>query len=454
MKTNTTSKEMSSTVAAAAAHTLTQRPRTGIQRPAVRYSIAAPVSESVAQQQTAQLAIVSNVIYAKPVDQSDQDKMTDVIRYLDASLAGINNTINDIAITVKDMGAMDPARTSLTNQGTRISIDLGIAFLKISSVGDITGMLAHEIGVHTLADAEMRWNEKGEEEQYQKNQFQVKVGLHTHKISPWDDQKKWGGRQQDHVNVVRDKGEHNQPPRRHVQGQPQFDGKGKSLAGSQAFDVDSVNNRAEKYAETMLRLGDAIENDNTILQPEKDKRLHDLLNSFLFDYARMLATDDVAWHVADKTPLVAQVFNWYKDVIIARHSGAHQWLQRDTMLPTASTWGLRAYLLGKIAQTAGAKLLPNALYNGTGTLLNAGGSLLSSIGSTIADSTPETVKNVAGTIAWGGEKVLRGADYLYGELENLVLPNVVAPLAWGAGKLGQGASWLGSWLPGGKQKTN
>ncbi|MFN8714617.1 MAG: hypothetical protein ACK5Z2_17340 [Bacteroidota bacterium] len=454
MKTDTTSKKISSTVSAAAAHTLTQRPRTGIQRTAVLYSIAAPVSESVAQQQAAQFAITSNVNYAKPVDQSDQDKMTDVIRYLDASLAGINNTINDIAITVKDMGAMDPARTSLTNQGTQISIDLGIAFLKISSVGDITGMLAHEIGVHTLADAQMGWGEKSEEEQYQKNQFQVKVGLHTHKISPWDDQKKWGGRQQDHVNVVRDKGEHNQPPRRHVQGQPQFDGKGKSLAGSRAFDVDSVNNRAEQYAETMLRLGDAIEADNTIQQDEKDKRLHDLLNSFLFDYARMLATDDVAWHVADKTPLVAQVFNWYKDVIIARHSGAHQWLQRDTMLPTASTWGLRAYLLGKIAQTAGAKILRNSVYNATGSILNAGGNLLSGIGNTVADYTPDSVKDLAGSVAWGGEQVLRGADYVYGELENLVLPNVVAPLAWGAGKLGQGASWLGSWLPGRKQKTN
>ncbi|MGL5889747.1 MAG: hypothetical protein ACRC3B_07675, partial [Bacteroidia bacterium] len=359
MKTKNTSQEMSGAVSAASAQTLVRNaPQSGIHRPAVQVKIAAPVAEPLVQQETVQCAIVSNVNYAKPVDQADQTKMAAVVGYLDTSLAGINNAIQDILITVKDMGAMDPARTSLVNGGTRISIDLGIAFLKISSVGDITGMLSHEIGVHTLADSQMNWAHLGEEEQYQQNQFQVKVGLHTHKISPWDDQKKWGGRQKDHVNVVRDKGEHNQPPRRHVQGQPQYNAKGESLAGSQAFDVDSVNHRAEQYAATMLRLGDAIEADNGILQAEKDKRLYDLLNSFLFDYARMLATDDVALHVADKTPLVAQVFNWYKDVIIARHGATHNWLQRDTMLPTASTWGLRAYLLGKITQTAGAKILP------------------------------------------------------------------------------------------------
>ena len=160
----------------------------------------------------------------------------------------------------------------------------------------------------------------------------------------------------------------------------------------------------------------------------------------------MLATNDLAWHVADKTPLVAQVFNWYKTVIIGRYNGAHAWLQRDTMLPTASTWGLRAYLLARLTQSFSAKVLPEAVHNAAGTVLNTGGRVLSGIGSAISSVTPNVVKQGGSLLASGAGKVLRGADYLYGEAENLVLPNVVAPLAWAGGKAKAGAGWLGGAL--------
>jgi len=414
---------------------------------------ASPIAQrapvAVAQRELViQRAIIPVVAYANPVDASHQAKMTAVVQYFTTSLAGINNGIANLNINVKTMALTDPARTN--RAGADINVDLADWFVISASVGDITGMLAHEIGVHTLADAQQNWAEKNEEEQYQKNPFSVRVGLHKHTVSPWDDKHKKGGRQKDHVNVARDKGNAGQPLRS-IKGQPQVDAKGKSLRGT-GYDENSVNRRAEEYADTMLRLGDAIEADGTIGPAERDQRLHDLLNSFLFDYGRILATDDVAWHVADKTPLVAQVFNWYKNVIIGRHGIAHAWLQRDTMLPTASTWGLRAYLLGRITQSLSAKVLPEAVHNFAGAALNAGGQLLSGIGSTISSYTPDIVKQGGGLVASGAGKVLRAADYVYGEVENLVLPNVVAPLAWAGGKLAGGASWLGGALGWGKAK--
>jgi hypothetical protein len=378
-----------------------------------------------------QRAINTQVAYKDEVDASHKAKMTAVVQYLNTSLAGINNAIANLHINVKKMALTDPART--VQSGDTINVDLADWFVISASVGDIVGMLAHEIGVHTLADAQMGVGDSSEEEHYEKNPFSVRVGLHTHTVSPWDDKHKKGGRQKDHVNVVRDKGT-DEGPLRSIKGHPQVDAKGKSLKGG-PFDFNSANRRAEAYAATMLRLGDAIEADGTIGQEERDQRLHDLLNSFLFDYGRMLATDDVAWHVADKTPLVAQVFNWYKNVIIARHSGAHQWLQRDALLPTASTWGLRAYLLGRLTQSLSAKMLPEVVHNTAGSVLNMGGRLLSGIGSAVSYVTPGVVKQGGSLLASGAGKVARAADYVYGEAENLVLPNVVAPLAWAGGKL-------------------
>lgn len=393
-----------------------------------------------------QRAINTAVAYTDPVDASHQTKMTAVVQYLNHSLAGVNNGIVNLNINVKKMALTDPARTG--RAGNDINVDLADWFVISASVGDITGMLAHEIGVHTLADAQQILGERSEEEQYQQHPFSVRVGLHTQTVTPWDDNQRQRGRQKDHVNVVRDKGNAG-TPLRSIQGQPGVDNKNKSLAGT-PFDFNSVNRRAEEYAATMLRLGDAIEAHATISRQEKDQRLHDLLNSFLFDYGRMLATNDLAWHVADKTPLVAQVFNWYKNVIIGRHGAGHAWLQRDTMLPTASTWGLRAYLLGRLTQSISAKVLPEVVHNAAGTVLNTGGRVLSGIGSAISSVTPDVVKQGGSLLASGAGKLLRGADYLYGEAENLVLPNVVAPLAWAGGKAAAGIGWLGgavgNWL--------
>lgn len=388
--------------------------------------------------------IVSEIKYSSAAGKADKAKMQQVKAYLNTSLATIDNGIRDIKIDVNERSILDPARTSLTNKDQTISIVLGVEFLKISSVGDIVGMLTHEIGVHTLADKQQSWGDKSEEEHYEKHPFTVKVGLHKHTISPWDDKRKWGGRQKDHVNVARDKGQHDQP-RRSIKGQPQYDVKGKSLKGT-AFDEDSVNRRAEEYAETMLRLGDAISKDLKIKKPEREKRLHDLLNSFLFDYARMIATDDVALHVADKTPLVAQVFNWYKNVIIARHAAAHPWLNNKNMLPTASTWGLRAYLLGKLTQALSAKFLPTKVHNTVGSVLSTGGKVISGIGGAITSRTPQVIRRGVGAIAGGTGKVLRAADYVYGETENVVRNTVAVGANVVKGTVGLGASAVkGTW---------
>ncbi|MFZ6757886.1 DUF4157 domain-containing protein [Undibacterium sp. Ji50W] len=385
-----------------------------------------------------QRAIVTTVKYTKPVADQHKSKMAALEKYLDTSLAGLGNEIKKINIDVMTRSLTDPARTD--KKGDTIEVYIGDWFVISASVGDLCGMIAHEIGVHTLANDQMGVGDKSEEKTYEKIPFNVNVGWHTHTISPWDDKNKKGGRQQDHVNVVRDKGT-DEGPMRQIKGQAITDKNGKSLKGG-PYDEDSANRRAEVYANTMLGLGDAIDADNTINQEEKDQRLHDLLNSFLFDYGRMLAGNDVALRVIDKTPLVAQVFNWYKNVIITRHSAAHGWLLRKTMQPEASTWGLRAYLLGRMAQSASAKVLPESVHNLGAGIANVGGQVLGGLGSVASAMTPGFVKK-------GLNYGLRTADFLYGEAENQVFPRVTEGLGWVGGKALGGLGWAGGKAIGG-----
>lgn len=54
----------------------------------------------------------------------------------------------------------NPADTTLTTPGNsglrRIDIRIRRWFIEISSVGEILGMIDHELGVHSLADIEMK----------------------------------------------------------------------------------------------------------------------------------------------------------------------------------------------------------------------------------------------------------------------------------------------------------
>jgi hypothetical protein len=237
----------------------------------------------------------------------------------------------------------------------------------------------------------------------------VHVGFRSHTLTGWtagannwDDNR----RQKDHLNVVKDNGIHAPRP------------------------------RTAAYADTMIRMGDAIDADGAITPQEKDKRLQDMLKTFLFDHARILVTNDgKALKTGYKAHLIGDVMDWYKDVIIRRHApahgalvGPHAWLNRPAVQPESGGWGLRAWLLGQAAMAFGAQFNHSAIgqspigtlaripYNvgkavvnspiGTAAsaIVNAPGiSHAISMGGSVLNSTA----NVVGTTARYGEMLLQ-----------------------------------------------
>lgn len=474
-----------------AKHLEDNRSRKGIQKKNTQPTVPA---DGVVQR-----AIVAHVFDDTNLSQEDTAKLQAVKQYMDNSLQHVNSSIVNLFINITHMPGKNPASTKLNDPKTGIVVTVGSWFIRISSVGDICGMIAHEIGVHTLGTNQMPEGQLHDEKHFQKKPFTVKVGLHHHTVTPWDNDTTI--RQRDHINVVRDTGSPG-PPVRGVFSIPQHSNVGKKVywgrkKKSNKQDqkspqnaplppklINSVNARMEQYTATMLRLGDVIEADGHITPQERDKRLHDLLSSFLFDYARILVTDDTQWRVIDKTPLVAQAYNWYKTVIIARHGNAHQWLRRKSMQPTSSTWGLRAYLLMKLTHALSVQLKDSQTLQQVG---QTGVNMLSKVGTQIVSRLPERVKPVArgvgglvsniGSGLWSGAKGLtgwglgvtgkalkgvgsglsyvtpgivksglRGLDHVYGEVENLIVPNVVTPVVKGVGKgvktIGKGAKAL------------
>lgn len=390
--------------------------------------------------------------------KKDTTKLAQALKHLRESLEHIDSPkISEVKVQIDQQYGANPAST--WKNGKIIRVHVAHWFLRQASVGDLVGMLSHEIGVHTLADDQLNRNEKIDEDRQLKHPYQVRVGRHTHTIGGWSDRKKDWPRQRDHIIVARDSG--TVRPQLVHKSRVKKDIHGRKLPRKNKTDI--INRRAEAYAQTMLRLGDRIEKDHSLDLPERNKRLHDLLNSFLLDYARIIVTNDNLLWAAPKSFLIAQVFNWYKTVIIARHGDKHKWLKRKEMLPTASGWGVRAYLLGKI----GRILLENALITKPAQFAQTqyykgeyyGGKVLGAISSGLSAITPGFVSNAGGRVAAKvgsyytsaknalssgyskvSEKVgpgLRTFDHVYGEVES--------PFVSGSEKILRGAYNVAQW---------
>lgn len=235
-----------------------------------------------------------------------------------------------VLVEVDDQHAPNPAETVRSNQiGIDIEITLRKWYLDITSVGEIVALVAHELGVHDLADTmisrragrrERRRNAAG-------TGFQVNVNGRVHGVTGWNapvaNNRDAQGRQRDHVNVVRDAG---------------------GVAGN-------ASARTRAYVDTMLSLGDQI-NAVPAVGPAaiaaRQQKLRDLVQTFLFDYARILVTNDGgAWATFRDAGFIADVMNWYENVLVARHAAAHPWL--PFLAGNATGWGLRGWLLAKLA---------------------------------------------------------------------------------------------------------
>ncbi|WP_203418249.1 eCIS core domain-containing protein [Flavobacterium sharifuzzamanii] len=381
----------------------------------------------------AQLAIIhaAGADYTGTLSLEESNKLTIVMRYVQEALkATKTGTLRAIFVNVVKMNGTNPADTR--KSGTAILINMADWFLRISSVGDIAGMIAHEIGVHTLASELMTDKEKSEEDDYTDRPYSQIVGLHRHTIAPMKNART-DHRQKDHINIAKDLGGPAPLRNRKIYGKNYK--KSLKTKRQKKLNRDSVNTRAMHYVNVVLKLGDAIDADNSITPTEKDRRIHDLLNSYLFDIARILVTDDTGPRVLDKSFMVAQVYNSYKTLLLQRHQNNHLWLQRKTVQPTATGSGLIPYLGLKAARA----LQDQNSYIGRGTIPGKVIDTVASFASPLADKlsdttakyTPEIVKSVA-----------RTTDRVLGEVPSFILPKVVDTFSWGVKKIKNGIEWF------------
>lgn len=225
-------------------------------------------------------------------------------------------------LEVDDEGGTNPADTRMINDYT-IRVRIRQWFLEMATVGEILSMVSHELGVHNLANEEMTAEELQNEEEADENEVVVGVGEREFRLGPYGDNE--NGRQKDHVNV------------------------GKGAAGNNVSTP-----RTRRYVATMLRLGDSIEGDDGRDDEAKIRDQRDMLQSFLFDIARIIVFDDQNQPVqvfrgADD---VALVMNWFRNQVVDDHAEDHDWLEKPELNVDSTAWGVRGTLLGALGRYA------------------------------------------------------------------------------------------------------
>ena len=201
-----------------------------------------------------------------PLDVAQAPKLADVIRIanaahgLDAAVTGGNIDVL-VEITSPERTDMSPAYTlpvvaKANGPGHDVTIEIQRAYFELATVGEILGMIAHELGVHGYNDA-----------------------LATAPLAG----PRWAP-----VPSVR--------PRRaatgYVTGQQGRHTSDDHLDVAQAIVPHRVSAKANKYVETILFHGNAIQADAYLNAAEKQQAQGELISSYCFDIARIVATDD------------------------------------------------------------------------------------------------------------------------------------------------------------------
>lgn len=244
------------------------------------------------------------------LSQKAQDNWDNASKYL--GLMG-QTVVPEVTVLLQnaEMRGTNPAETRYTPAATEddpadISITIANWYLEMASTGEMLGMLTHEIGVHSLANAEMSDEERQAETVADPQAAVVSTGTRDYPLAGRIDNDK---RQKDHVNAVKVQAE------------------------------DELRARGERYRQTFLRMGDAIEADGTLDNAEKAKRQRDLLDTFLFDIGRIVATDDggairklgkagVPFTTVLASSAIADVMNWYRDTFLRPQYEDHDWLEQ------------------------------------------------------------------------------------------------------------------------------
>jgi len=263
---------------------------------------------------------------------------------VDAKMAIVVTTLNRMGLAVvpavevviginedPDHVHRNPADTTRVQHPAYEAVRINIErwFVEMSSVGEIIGMIAHELGVHSLANIEMTGGERGAEAAAAGAPYNAMIAGAGRPLAPLG--APGDRRQPDHVNVAK----------------------------FTPAPVMVPMPRMEKYIQTMLRLGDAIQNapggGEYANAGAKLAAQQDMFQTFLFDLARIIATDDGAtWAVAIGAGDIAAVFNWLHNYLINRYGGAHGWLAQ-MVIGNATATSLITMLGGKVARALWAQ---------------------------------------------------------------------------------------------------
>ncbi len=323
---------------------------------AMRYGLVAPVTQRV-----------MNVVFADAVPAALQAKMDVVLATLNRMGAAVVPAVHvNLDITNDpDHLQTNPADTILRPQAPgaafrRIDMTIRSWYIESSSVGEIVGMIGHELGVHSLADIEMTAPERAAETAQNGVPYVANIAGANRPLAPL------GGaadrRQDDHVNVAK-------------------------------FQVNPITDvpvapmpRMRQYIQTMLRLGDAIDaapvgpGGEYADAPARERALNEMFQTFLFDMGRVIATDDgTAWAVAIGAGDIAEVYNWLRDDLIATHGAGRPWLV-NLVVADATRAALVGMLGGKVARALWAQRGAIAAQAGRGLLALPGLALGAAVG--------------------------------------------------------------------------
>lgn len=301
------------------------------------HSYQSEQSGTLKQQSSIESSTVQRVIHANPhvriygrltLSQEAQDRLDDVAAILDNMLHNDGTIdIDQLVLSVEREGGFDytgapstiqgdnPAQTSVIpavgvgHPGIRVTIQR--PFAEKATVGEMLGLLAHEIGVHTLPSGFRgindfnvnNWNpvitdrkrDKGNTLSggYEFNNWTPQVGG----VTPQRD----GNRQHDHLQVIDVL--HNPPPN--------------------GF---APATRGEYYLDTVLKIGDEIWADNTKSRKERETRVEELIHLYLVDIGRIVASDDGRLEPREHFIAISDVYGeTFTNVILPQRTN-HPWI--------------------------------------------------------------------------------------------------------------------------------
>ncbi len=369
--------------------------------PAVKLKNRAGITDSVKENDAEikstptpvqRMLVVAEKDYKKTLGKGNESVVTKIeklIAVMGDALKDVLGKGDTITIEIINNGEMSPAwnhhKGSKSHPGVDgdIGVQLNKWYLEKVSLGDLLGMFIHEIGVHTLADRLMGAEEQGTKavkgtefrSEYDDQGKEHKNSVSTIENYPNDiesDKKKGRSRQRDHVNLA------------------------KSLSGGKST-------RAKHYVTLYLQTGDSV--DATLKGKEKDTALKDLTQSFLFDIARLAATDDGnAVQMFWNTENIGQLMDYYKKNILEPKEGSFTWLKAASTGIKTGKWEIRGWLLSQI----GSLLVSSnpgvqtgrSVAAGVGTALYVGGGIVGAL------SVPAIATGIAvGLTVYGIQKL-------------------------------------------------